>query len=135
MNRLSQNKGFTFFEVMATVAILATGVVFVYKALFLTLDFQEQLSHRLYALQLLDKKIAEIKIYYKEYEDLPMYFNGQVDRVYINNRLLQFQYLVDFNSIFEIENLKRVDLSVAWREKGRVLRLSRTSFFPIKEEK
>lgn len=134
MKRARNNKGFSFFEVMVTVAILATGVVFIYKALFLTLNFQDQLSHRLYALQLLDNKIAEIKSYYKEYEDLPQYFDGKVDRVYINNRLMNFQYFVNFSSIFEIENITRVDLTVAWLERGRRMRLSRTTFFPIKEK-
>ncbi len=121
-------RGFTFFEVMVTVAILATGVVMIYKALLLSLDHQSRLTHRLYAMNLLDHKMTSVQRGYQESGTIPLGTSEEIHRVMLNNRPMAFQFTMNFSDMGDLEDIFQLDLILSWRERGRASHLSRSAY-------
>lgn len=121
-------RGFTFFEVMVTVAILSTGVVMIYKALLISLDHQQYLTHRLYAMNLLEDKTVSIQRNYQESGNLPLGENEEIHRVMLNNKPMSFYFTMDFSNMGDLEDIFQLDLVLSWRERGRLIHLSRSAY-------
>jgi prepilin-type N-terminal cleavage/methylation domain-containing protein len=131
MTSLTGNKtkgGFTFFEIMVTVTVLSIGIVMIYKALLLSLDYQNHLSFRLYALNLIDNQTAAINQQYNLSGEIPEDIDGQIYEVILNNRKVPFKLSVDYEELGKLEQIYTMSLSLEWPERDRVVMIEQMSF-------
>jgi len=128
MGRIISKKGFTFIEVMVTVAILAAGITMIYRALIATLDLQTHLVHRMYAVHLLDQKAAELQssLYF---EDASLFnYRNEDFQVSINNRKLAIETEVALSGIGEAMRFVGADLSLHWSDRKRNISMTRSFY-------
>ena len=126
----NKKKGFTFVEVMVAIMILTTGIVAIYKTFLLSLDQQNYLTHRLYASNLLDKKIFEMERLFQE-KGIAALKEDLTENVVVDNKNLVFQVKTFFRAPLEIPDLEdvlQIDIGVFWPEHGRVVRLTRAAY-------
>ena len=126
--RSQSQRGFSFFELMVTVAVLSSGLVLLYNAFFLAIDYAQRVSCRLYAINLLDKKINEIQMLFQEKSQL--IFNEKLDTetVNINHRKVKFQFTTNVEQKQGIEGVYQVDLNLSWDDGKRISRLARAFY-------
>lgn len=110
------------------VVILSIGLVAIYKAFFLSLDYSNHLTLRLNANVLLDEKISYIEYLFKEYQQLPLGNTQELERVVIHNKQVDFIYEIDFTSVDGLNNIFQLDISLSWAEGERKIRLSRSVY-------
>lgn len=131
----SKKSGLTFFEVMVTVAILSTGIVMIYKSLLMSLDYQDHLTRRLYASNLLEGALIDIQLNYEGSQIPPPAQERNTYNVVLNNRLVSFQFTIDFFEDYELRNIWRADAVLSWPERGRTFSLVRSIYVgPIMEK-
>ena len=125
---LISKQGFTFIELMVTLAVLSFGIVMVYKAFFASLDQINYLNHRLYATIFLDNQLTEMQRAYKSSKTVPMNF-ASTESVEIGYKTIDFKPTKVMTPVEDIPFLFQVDLSVSWTEKGdRTITLSRSAY-------
>ncbi len=127
----NNSKGFTFVEVMVTLVVLSSGIVFIYKSFFLCADYLTRLSLRLDANQLLDNKITEIKRYVSGSHDLSFSRSGIIPVEAFNHRTIQFFYQTELSPIIGSEDLYQMNVSLSWEEYGHKKHLNRMSLLEI----
>ena len=120
-------KGFSFFEIMVTVSILAVGIIVIYQAFFVSMNYINRLTIRLYADWLLDRKIADLQYYFKKTGELPSVKNEK-DTVIVNNKTVDFQYAMSLKGSNEIENIYELNMLISWFEQDRAFKLSRAAY-------
>lgn len=119
-------KGFTLFEAMLTVAILATGILFVFESFSASLSYSRLGQQMMLAANFAEEKIWEISEGNKNGRDLPAF--GSEAR---QNQRFDWQY--EITQAPEAE-LKALTFKVAWnagrKEKSRTLEIF--TFLPKK---
>ena len=131
----SRKSGLTFIEVMVTIVILSTGIVIIYKALLMSLDYQSHLTRRLYALNLLEGALIDVQLRYDGGQISPGGPEQDIYEVVLNNRTVSFQFTIDFFQDYELLNIWRGDAVLSWPERGRTFSLIRSIYIgPIMEE-
>ena len=126
--RLPDRQGFTFIELMVTLAVLSFGIVMIYKAFFASLDQISYLNHRLYATIFLDNQLAEMQRAYQSTKTLPMNF-APSESVEIGYKIIDFKPTKTITAIEDLPQLFQIDLSVSWAEKGNhIITLSRSAY-------
>lgn len=124
------NRGYTFLELMVTVSILAIGIVGVYKVLLASLDYQMQLSCRLYAANLIEHEIALIENKFRATGQFPIQENGKVIEAFLDRRTIVFQLsLLPAGVENEIAGLIPVEVVLSWADQGRTINLKRALYF------
>ena len=128
ISSIGNKKGFTFFELMVTVAILSTGITLIYRSFLISLDYQEYLSHRLYAINLLNDAIAirQWELQDKGKVDLGQHMET-VDAK-LNNKKVAFQISTLVRKVDQLENIFELDTVLAWLENGRSVRLVQSTY-------
>jgi hypothetical protein len=114
-------------EVMVTAVILSAGLVALYRSFFICADVVTHLSNRLYALNLLDSRIATIERDFRSLKDFDI--GAMSEEAVINNRPLTFTYTIDLKPVGELLSVFRLDITLSWEERGHVLSLSRSAYF------
>ena len=127
----NNSKAFTFIEVMVTLVVLSSGIVFIYKSFFLCADYLTRLSLRLDANQLLDNKITEIKRYVKDNHDLSFSRSGILPLEEFNHKTVQFFYQTELNPILGSDELYELDVKLSWEEYGHKRQLNRMSMLEM----
>ena len=117
--------GFTFIEVMVTAAILALGIVCVYKAFFISLNTLRHLTHRLYALTLLDNHIVAMQKRFETKKETLIHESAERKTVTVENTPVTFSFDQEIKTVGSHENLYALDAGIAWPEGARTLRLHR----------
>ena len=117
------NKGFTLIEVMAAAAILASGVVLVYEALFNCLDAFNYYSDYLGIVSWADEKIWQAQDSLGNSGALSMENSGE----YVNKNRT-FLWAISYGSLDQKADLFKIDLNVSWRHGKKQLKLSRTAY-------
>lgn len=119
------NKGFTFVEVMVTLVVLSAGIVFIYRTFFLCVDYLSRLSSRIHANELVDEKMSEISLLFRE-QGSPAFDRGpsSVSRS-IEGRDVAFNYTIAMDPLEGQEGLYRLQVDVAWVDAGRPAHFSR----------
>lgn len=120
--------GFTFFEVMVTMAILAGGLVLVYRAMLTTLDHQDYLIARLYAGQLLDDRIAVIEREYDDTAERPVLIGPEVYRAVLNNQPFTFIMTAEYATVADLEDVSELRVVLSWNERGRPFQMTRAVY-------
>ena len=113
---------------MVTVAILSTGITLIYRSFLISLDYQEYLSHRLYAINLLNDAIAirQWELQDKGKVDLGQHMET-VDAK-LNNKKVAFQISTLVRKVDQLENIFELDTVLAWLENGRSVRLVQSTY-------
>lgn len=120
-------RGLTFIEVMVTAVVLSVGLVAIYRAFFIGLDQLNHLSYRLYALNLLEQKIAVVE---KDFRSLKDFDIGPLaETVVINNHPVDFQYAITLVPVENLLSVFRLDIGLSWSEKGRSVSVARSAYF------
>lgn len=109
------NEGFTLIEVLITVAVVSTAVVFIFRA-FVTLLTATKFSQDMaFACFIAEDKLGEIEQRYQRYKDgvAPLETEGAKD---IGVRPFRWRYqTVDSG----LADLKRIDFQCLWKEGAR----------------
>ncbi|MFH0753702.1 MAG: prepilin-type N-terminal cleavage/methylation domain-containing protein [Candidatus Omnitrophota bacterium] len=119
--------GITFVEVMLTVVILSVGLVGLYRSFFAALNYQDHLAVRLYATNLIDGRIATIERDFRSLKDFDIGILSE--EVVINNRVITFQYGVNFKSVGTLLSVFELDVVLSWEDRGKIFSISRTAYF------
>lgn len=120
-------RGVTFIEVMLTVVILSVGLTALYRSFFSAVNHLDHLSTRLYALNLMENRIAAIEKDFRSLEDFDI---GPLEQeVLIDHRPVLFRYAVDFRPVGTLLSIFELDIVLSWEERGRVVSLARTAYF------
>ena len=122
------HSGFTFIEIMVTIAILSTGIVMIYKSFLVSMDQQSYLLHRLYANNLLDSEITQLERIFREKGKLALKDDERMKNVVIHNKDIPFTVKTFFQEIPGLEDLLQMDIGILWLERGKTVRLSRSVY-------
>jgi hypothetical protein len=125
--RSRREAGLTFMEVMVTAVILSAGLVALYRSFFICADIVTHLSNRLYALNLIESRVATIERDFRSLKDFDI--GAMSEEAVINNRPVTFTYTIDLQPVGELLSVFRLDITLSWEERGHVLSLSRSAYF------
>jgi prepilin-type N-terminal cleavage/methylation domain-containing protein len=121
-------RGFTFIEIMTTLAVLGGGIVMLFKSFFLCLDYQNHLAYRVYASNLLEDKIAITEQMVRDYKVLAFKEDAQNEEVLFNNKPMSFHVDIQVALVSDIPSLYQVTVTVSWKEQKRDVKLVRTAY-------
>ncbi len=123
---LKSLRAYTFLELMVTVSILSIGIVGIYKVLLTSLDYQSQLSCRLYATNLMEHEIALLENQFKSTGQLAAEENGKVVEVLLDRRNVRFEFSL-FPAAVEnnIIGLLPVTIVLSWPDRDRHVSIKR----------
>jgi len=123
----NSKKGFSFFEVMTTVAVLSLGIVMIFQAFLSSLNSFGYYLTNLEAQCWADEKIWEVSDSLMRETPADSY---QTDgNLKLANR--DVAWLVEVNKMDEQENFFKLDLTVSWQEGNRKIELYRTAYAGI----
>ena len=127
-NRMRSQKAYTFLELMVTVSILSVGIVGIYRALLTSLDYQSELSQRLYAINILEDEISLLENQYRATAEDPSAENGKVIEAVLDHRPVPFTLSVSPGLSENIEGLLPVELALTWPSRGHNVTLKRYTY-------
>ncbi|MCB9772305.1 MAG: prepilin-type N-terminal cleavage/methylation domain-containing protein [Candidatus Omnitrophica bacterium] len=119
------SRGYTFLELMLTVSILAIGVVGIYRILLASLDYQTQLSCRMYALNLMEHETALLENQYRATGEFPQSENGKVVDVVLDRRNVSFTFTITTGFVGGINGLMPVQIVITWPDRNQIISLKR----------
>jgi prepilin-type N-terminal cleavage/methylation domain-containing protein len=125
---LRYSKGFTFVELLMTLAVLGGGIVMLYKSFFLCIDYQNHLTYRVFASNLLEDKIAITEQMVRDYKVLAFKEDAQDEEVLFNNKPVSFHVGTQVSLISDVPSLYQLTVTVSWKEKKRDVTLTRSAF-------
>ena len=120
--------GFTFIEIMTTLAILSGGVVMLYKAFFLCLDYQNHLAFRAHASNILENKIALTEQMLRDYKTLTFSHDTQHESFELNGHEVTYQVDIQVAPAGEAAALYQIEVAVLWKENQRNVTLKRSAY-------
>ncbi len=123
-----KREGFSFIEVMATVVVLTSGIVFIYKAFFISLDYINHMTYRIYAVNLLNNRIATLERDLESENVLPVGNKEDIEKVTLGHKTVDFRYDRTFRNVEKLSNIYELTLGLSWREGSRDIRLSRSLY-------
>ncbi len=126
--RLPAKNGFTFFELMVTVVILALGISMIYRGLLSALSIQRHMIYRSYAHNLLDHKIASLQFAFQQDAEVPVYEENEIENIVLNNHQVVFRFQSRFSPVLSLPNIQRVDMILSWQERNRGFQLTRSAY-------
>jgi len=114
-------------EVMVAVAILATGIVFIYRSFFISLDYLNHVANRLYAMTLVDNNIALMQGAFALQKEIPLGRQARETAV-INNKEVVFQHATNLRPVAGLKNIYQIDASLSWYEGRRAVSIARAAY-------
>ena len=129
MSRTGNNRhGFSFIEVMVTIAILATGIVVIYRSFLISLDIMNHLTCRAYASTLLDNKLNRWQRLFEVTKEIPFNDKREGDTVKIQKKDVHFDYDIRTTAVGKLQNIYEVVMTISWREGGRPKQMTRQAY-------
>ena len=122
-----KNKGFTFIEMMVTLAVLSVGIVFIYKSFLVSIDQLEYLTQRLYATVLLDNQFSAIERNLKIYKALPVSLNESL-KIPIGPKTITYKQGMNIKEVEDYPDVFSLTLVLSWSEQRRQMTLERTGY-------
>ncbi len=113
---------------MMTFAVLAGGIIMLYKSFFLCLDYQNHLTYRVFASNLLEDKIAVTEQMVRDYKVLAFKEDAQDEETLFNNKPVNFHVDIQVALISDVPSLYQLTVTVSWKEKKRNVTLTRSAF-------
>jgi prepilin-type N-terminal cleavage/methylation domain-containing protein len=121
-------KGFTFIEIMTTLAILAGGLVMIYKSFFVCLDYQTHLACRAQANNIIENRIALTEQMLRDYKTLSFNHDQQKELVEFFGREIEYQVDIALLPKGDGIGLYQMDVRVSWHENKRDVALIRSAY-------
>ncbi len=121
-----KKRGFSFVELMVTVAVLSSGIILIYKAFFISLSYLNHVTNRLYAIHIMDNVIVNMQLDAAQDRAIIFRQNEQAVTVKLDNRQVDFHYFVRVYNVENLAHIFRVETSCFWKEGSRDSRISRT---------
>jgi len=119
--------GFSFIEIMTTVAVLSLGILAVYQSFFKSLDYLNHMTYRLHALNILSNKIELVQKRLEVSGEIAL--NEPTPAIVsINGKTVEFQQDVQISDVHQLKNIYRLDVTLSWQESGRNITLSRSCY-------
>ena len=122
----SREDGFTFAEILVTIAIMAAVLPALLKVFGDTSRNLSFSDNRLTALYLLKEQMARIQI--SGYPEV-----GQQSDVFGGNSIFEWQSVVSDVESDEIDGLRRVELTVSWEHLGKLQSISIFTYMADRE--
>lgn len=113
---------------MTAVAVLAGGLVMLYKSFFLCLDYQTHLACRAYAHNIMEHRIALTEQMLRDYKVLSFDRDRQSETVEFYGRPVVYQVNVAIIPKPDALGLYEVEVTVAWKEDKRDISLKRSAY-------
>lgn len=113
---------------MTTLAILTGGVVMLYKAFFLCLDYQNHLAFRVYAINIIEHKIALTEQMLRDYKALTFSHDAQEETAAVNGRQMTYQVDIKVGPSGDAMEIYKIDVTVAWKENRRNVTVQRSAY-------
>lgn len=111
-----------------TISILSVGMLTIYRAFFLSLNYLNHMTYRLYANVLLDNKIVQLERRLRTHKEIPTAMDNEVQSIRVKDKVVDFEYTINFNPQDPLSNLYQLDLSILWKEGSRSVRLFRSVY-------
>lgn len=124
---LKNKKGFSFIEMMTTMAVLSLGIVAVYQSFFKSLEYVNHMTYRLHALNILSNKIEMIQKRFEVTGEIVL-TEAHPAVVYIHGQKIEFQQDVDLVSLNQKKHIYQLNVALSWKESGRNITLSRSCY-------
>jgi len=115
-------------EVLVSVVILAMGITAVYQAYLKSLNYLNHIHIRLHATFLLDNRLSEIQNQLITANEIPPHLLSSQERLKIANRDLAITFQSKVSPIKPLSNLFQIDLTLAWVENDRRIKISRSAY-------
>ena len=122
------HSGFTFVEIMTTLAILSIGIVMIFKSFFMCMNTFNHVMHRVVALQLVEHKVAEVEQMMREQKDLKEEEGSHLVEENINNTPFTFQYNLVIKPVEGTNGLYELDMTLFWKEGARDITYARAAY-------
>jgi len=117
-------RSFTLVEVLVTTVVLSLGAVLLYNAFFISLDSFNYYSNYLKALPWMEEKIWTSQDFLTHLHE-----PAQIDRDgEFKSGNKNFTWHLAYNQVNEQEGLKKIALTVYWRQGGKDISLSRVAY-------
>ena len=113
---------------MTTLAILSGGVVMLYRAFFLCLDYQNHLAFRAHASNILENKIALTEQMLRDYKILSFSHDVQEGSFELSGHDIAYQVDVQVTPSPEAASLYQVEVAVLWKEGPRNVAVRRRAY-------
>ena len=120
--------GVSFIEVMVTLAVLSGGLVMIYRALFLSLDYAAHLNMRLQAQMLLSNRVEEMQKGYQLHGAVPVQCSEDTILAHFQEKRKDLALGSHYESVEGLEHLLHVDLLLSWGERNRTISLPRSAY-------
>ena len=120
--------GFSFIEVLMSIAVLYFGIVFIFKAFFISLDSLRYLNHRFYASIQLESRLAMMQRRLDITKSFPLGERRDTRIVILGGETIAFEHLLKAERVNNKKNLYEANLSVSWKDGNRDRKISRSSF-------
>jgi len=124
---LKNQKGFSFIEIMTTIAVLSLGIVAIYQSFFKSLEYVNHVTYRLHALNLLSNKIEMIQKRFEVTGEIVLSDAGPA-AVVLHGRKFEFQQKINLMNVNRKKGIYQLDVSLSWVESGRSITLSRSCY-------
>jgi len=122
----TQKSSFTLLELIVTVVILSSGILFIYKGFLTSLGVSYYVKHYLYTQLWMEEKLHDINQEFKMYKApfLPQ-ASGSFNE---NNKKMLWQASYSLIASTEKMDIYEVTLVVNWKEGRRNIKLSRAEY-------
>lgn len=130
MLRIGNKRGFTLVEVLVTAAVLSVGIIFIYEALFVSLNLFNYYSNYLNIASWTQEKIWKVQ------DDLTHL--GSLAQIepsgILENQNRNFHWNLAYNLI-DSTGLYRIDLIILWWQGRKEYKISRVAYAVYEEKK
>ena len=123
-------RGLTFFELMVAIVILNLGILAIYKAFLNSLNYQNHLTNRLYAMHYLNQKMSMLQSTIQKEGEVQLIPQEERHVVILNNQTIIFQFNMNISIVNGLKGIFQVDMTLSWLEQGRPNRIMRSSYIP-----
>ncbi len=110
-----------------TSVILAAGLVAIYRAFFTGVNYLQHLSCRLYALNLIENRIASAEKNFRSLKDFDI--GPLTETSLVNNYPVEFHYAVNLEPVGTLLSVFKLDIALSWEERGHTVTISRSAYF------
>lgn len=128
MRSRGPKNGFSLIEIMVATIILSAGIVGIYRVYYFSLDQMNHITHRMVAMRLLDKRIADMELLLRSKGAVTLAAGSETKSVVIHNKNLDFHFETSLSNLNSLKGLYQLNLSMSWREGARDIRISRTVY-------
>jgi len=121
-------KGFTFVEVMVSLVVLCSGIVFIYKSFFLCADYLNNLTCRLYASSLIDEKMGDITKSFAEWPAKDLDFGSTHVTLKVNHKPVEYNYDIKLSPLSDVNSVWEVNVKLNWQDGPRNMQVERSAY-------